>query len=169
MRLRHLLRDEVVYEGPRASDAFAKARAQVFGFTVYDPRTVSVDLPAAGLAPGVEFVQRLRVGPLRLKGPVRVTATWDRKTQDGREAGFTYLALPGHVEVGEATFAVTRQGRTVRLRIESHSAPGRWFVRLGAPMARRVQAGAVRKAFVRMRRHLRPPAPPAAPGSKSLA
>lgn len=150
-RLRHLLRDEVVHEGPGARRAFERARWQVLGFTVYDRRLVAADLPAEGIKPGLEFVQILRVGPLRLRGPVRVLEAWDRRTPTGAEAGFTYQALPGHPEVGQATFAVTLDGRTVRFRIESHSAPGRWFVRLAAPIGRRVQSQAYAQAFARMR------------------
>ena len=149
--LRHLLRDEVVYEGPQARQAFERARKQILGFTVYDRSLVAVDLPPDGVSPGLEFVQRLRVGPLRMRGPVRVLDVWDRKTASGAEAGFTYRALPGHPEVGEATFGATLDGRQVRFRIESHSAPGRWFVRLGAPVGRRVQARAYAQAFARMR------------------
>jgi uncharacterized protein (UPF0548 family) len=150
-RLRHLLRDEVVYEGPAARQAFQRARRQVFVFTVYDRSLVAADLPPNRLTPGIEFVQRLRVGPLRMKGPVRVLETWDRATPTGAEAGFTYRALPGHPEVGDATFAVALDGRTVRFRIESRSAPGRWFVRLGAPVGRLVQRRAYAQAFRRMR------------------
>lgn len=153
-RLRHLIRDEVVFAGPSAAAAFQRARAQVLGFTIYDRKTVAADLPPGGLRPGLEFVQRLRIGPfglLRLNGPVRVTETWDRATRQGREAGFTYEALPGHAEVGHATFAVSQAGDEVRFRIESWSRPGRWFVRVAAPLARAVQKRAYAQAFRRMR------------------
>ena len=152
--LRHLLRDEVVFAGPDASQAFDRAKAQVLGFTIYDRRMVAADLPPGGVRAGLEFVQRLRVGPfglLRLKGPVRVLDVWDRATPRGREAGFTYEALPGHVEVGRATFAVALEGDEVSFRIESRSAPGPWFVRLGAPVARLMQRRAYAQAFRRMR------------------
>lgn len=151
-RLRHQLREEVVHAGPGAGVAFDKARRQVLHFTVYDRSLVSADLPPAGVAPGLAFVQRMRVGPLRLKGPVRVLDVWDRATPTGREAGFTYEALPGHVEVGQATFAVTWAGDQVRFRVESRSAPGPWFVRVGAPVARVMQRRAYAQAFARMRR-----------------
>jgi uncharacterized protein (UPF0548 family) len=159
MRLRHQSREEVVFEGSvaGAKAAFEEAKAIVLGFTVYDARLVAADLPAGGVSPGLEFVQRLRVGPfglLRLKGPVRVLDVWDRLMPTGREAGFTYRALPGHPEAGEATFAVLLEGRMVRFRIESRSAPARWFTRLGAPVARLVQRRAYAQAFARMRQAL---------------
>jgi uncharacterized protein (UPF0548 family) len=150
-RLRHQLRDEAVHSGPDAAAAFEKARRHVLDFNVYDRTLVAADLPAGGVAPGLEFTQRMRVGPLRLKGPVRVTDVWDRATPRGREAGFTYLALPGHVEVGQATFAVALSGDEVRFRIESRSAPGPWFVRVGTPVARIMQRRAYAQAFRRMR------------------
>jgi uncharacterized protein (UPF0548 family) len=149
--LRHLVRDEVVYDGPQARKAFERARRQVLEFTIYDRSLVAADLPPEGLAPGLEFVQRLRVGPLRMRGPVRVLDVWDRTSATGAEAGFTYRALPGHPEVGEATFAATLEGGQVRFRIESRSAPGRWFVRLGAPVSRLVQRRAYAQGFRRMR------------------
>lgn len=150
-RLRHQLREEVVHSGPGAAEAFEKARRQVLHFNVYDRSLVAADLPAGGVAPGLAFVQRMRVGPLRLKGPVRVLDVWDRAVPGGREAGFTYAALPGHVEVGEATFAVALAGEQVRFRIESRSAPGPWFVRAAAPAARLMQRRAYAQAFRRMR------------------
>ena len=146
-RLRHQLRDEAVFSGPGAAAAFAKARLQVLGFSIYDRRLVAADLPGGVVSPGLEFVQRMRVGPLRLKGPVRVLEVWDGPG----EAGFTYEALPGHVEVGTATFAVARAGNEVRFRIESRSRPGPWFVRLAAPLARAMQKRAYAQAFRRMR------------------
>lgn len=45
-----------------------------------------------------------------------MTKVWDESTPKGRQAGFTYEALPGHVEVGHATFAVIHVGDQVRMR-----------------------------------------------------
>lgn len=149
-----------MFSGPGADAAFAKARRQVLGFTVYDRKLVAADLPGGTVAPGLRFVQRMRVGPLRLKGPVRVLDVWDGATKDGRRAGFTYEALPGHVEVGEATFAVTLAGDAVSFRIESRSRPGPWFVRLASPLARSMQRRAYGQAFRRMRDLLGEPPQP---------
>ncbi|MHB1260734.1 MAG: DUF1990 family protein [Thermoplasmatota archaeon] len=166
-RLHHLVREEIVFDGPGARAAFQAVRAQVMGFTVYSPRTVSVNLPPGGIRPGLEFVQRLGVGPfglLRLQGPVRVIEAWDRATPTGREAGFTYEALPGHVEVGHATFAVSLDGSHVVFRIESWSRPGRWFVRLAGPVARFVQKRAYAEAFRLMRAAATPNVESPSPG-----
>lgn len=145
--LHHSTREEVIFEGEQAGAAYERARAMLLQFGFYDPSIVSADLPPGGVRGGLEFVQQIRVGPLRLKGPVRVLEAWDLS----REAGFRYEAMPGHAEQGTATFGLTFAGGKVWFRIASSSAPAKWYVRIGTAAARRLQEKAVESAFRRMR------------------
>ena len=97
---------------------------------------------AAGLRPRVSAERvavdalaelRLGVGPLSLPVPVRVVAV----VEEPARRGFVYGTLPGHPERGEESFVVSRaDDGTVRFDLVSFSRPGRWFTRLGAPVAR---------------------------------
>ena len=60
--------------------------------------------------------------------------------EEPRRFGFAYGTLPGHVERGEERFCVEWQGDdTVWYDREAFSQPRYWMVRLGKPIARRVQ------------------------------
>jgi len=53
---------------------------------------------------------------------------------------FAYGTLPGHPESGEERFLVhLNDDHIVTAQIRAFSRPGRWFTRLGRPIARRVQ------------------------------
>lgn len=145
--LHHVTREEVIFEGEQAGAAYERARAMLLQFGFYDPAIVGADLPPGGVRAGLEFVQQVHVGPLRLKGPVRVLEAWDLS----REAGFRYEAMPGHAEEGTASFALTFADGKVWFRMASSSAPAKWWVRLGAGAARRLQEKAIESAFRRMR------------------
>lgn len=87
-------------------------------------------------------VLRLRFGPLRFTAPVRVVDYIDTPT----ERGFAYGTLPGHPEIGEERFAVQiDEDDIVWAEIRAFSRPGRWFTRLGDPLARSVQDAVTRK------------------------
>lgn len=51
--------------------------------------------------------------------------------------GFAYGTLPGHPEAGEERFLIHFD--TVRATIRAFSRPARWYTKLGAPLARRIQ------------------------------
>ncbi|GIG66901.1 hypothetical protein Pen01_31960 [Phytomonospora endophytica] len=87
--------------------------------------------------PGVEVVQHF--GPI--KAPCRVV--WSVEEPDF--AGFAYGTLPGHPERGEEAFTVTATDRGVRFRVYAISRPGRWYTRLGAPIARVAQVWMIRR------------------------
>ena len=53
--------------------------------------------------------------------------------------GFTYATLPGHPERGWETFVVSADEAVVQFRIEAVSQPAATIVRLGSPIARRIQ------------------------------
>lgn len=139
--LRHMRREERIGSG---TAAFARAREMLFRYTFYPPSIVSAPGP---IVAGTVLYQRVRVGPLRFDGPVRVLATWDEPAR----AGYRYEALPGHAERGVATFEITLVEDEVRFRIESESAMAHWLARAGEPLARMVQRRAIDGAFKRMR------------------
>lgn len=142
MKLRHVRHEEVVGRG---ADAFARARRMLLDYTFYPASLVTAPGPVVA---DTVLRQRIRVGPLRFDGPVRVVAWWDEPTR----VGYRYEALPGHVERGTAEFELTLAGDDVRLRIESRSAPAHWLARIGAPLARAVQRRAYASAFKSLRR-----------------
>lgn len=145
MKFRHIRRVETIGFG---GEAFARARTMLFAYTFYPPSLVSAPGP---IVDGMILHQKVRVGPLRFDGPVRVVERWDEPPR----VGYRYEALPAHVEHGVATFELTREGDQVRFRIESDSAMRHWLARLGAPIARRVQRHAVDEAFKNLRRAAR--------------
>ncbi|WP_375424952.1 DUF1990 family protein [uncultured Friedmanniella sp.] len=76
---------------------------------------------------------QLRVGPVRLRVPVRVVAVVDEPTRQG----FVYGTLPGHPERGEESFVLELEpDGTVMFHVRAFSRAGRWFTRLGGPVAR---------------------------------
>ncbi len=54
-------------------------------------------------------------------------------------AGFGYGTLPGHPEVGEEAFLVTRAGDGVWFEVTAFSRPARWYIHAAGPAARAVQ------------------------------
>ena len=76
-----------------------------------------------------------RFGPLRIVAPTRVVYVIDEPDR----RGFAYGTLPGHPESGEEVFIVERQAGSTSVEVRAFSRPGRWFTRLGAPVARRIQ------------------------------
>lgn len=141
MTLRHVRREEAIARG---AEAFARARECLFSYAFYPASLVTAPGPVVA---DMVLHQRIRVGPLRFAGPVRVVEWWNEPTR----AGYRYEALPGHVERGVAEFEIALVGEEVRFRIESRSEQAHWLARLGAPFARRVQRYAYAKAFERMR------------------
>lgn len=74
---------------------------------------------------GVDYTLVARLGPLRIKEPVRVVAVVSSETR----VGFAYGTRPGHPVSGEEAFIVTRDSEgSVRLVLRSltRPAPGMW-------------------------------------------
>lgn len=118
------------------------------GFTVVpeDPPLAAgtTVLSAIPLAPGVTVLAGCRI-------------TWAVEEPD--RVGFGYGTLPVHPASGEEAFVVTREpaGETaglVRVTIVAFSRPRHPLVRLGAPVARRQQARAVRGYIDALRAHV---------------
>lgn len=89
----------------------------------------------------------------RLFFAARVVEVFDGRDDEPRagwwRAGFRYRTLVGHPELGEETFAVEKELATGRLRValRSWSRPGTCLARTFAPIVRRVQVHASRRAL----------------------
>jgi uncharacterized protein (UPF0548 family) len=92
------------------------------GFTVDDDR------PAT---PGADRWLEIRVGPIRIREPVRVVSVVDQP----HRVGFAYGTLDGHPVSGEEAFIVHRTGDEIWFTLRSVTAPGRGLWRLAFPMA----------------------------------
>ncbi|MBT1255751.1 DUF1990 domain-containing protein [Rhodococcus erythropolis] len=81
------------------------------------------------------------LGPVAI--PVRIVYVVD----DANRKGFAYGTRAGHPECGEELFVVQfdETSQAVRIEIVAFSKPGTWWVRLGAPIGRRVQAFVTRR------------------------
>ncbi|WP_432985797.1 DUF1990 family protein [Dactylosporangium sp. CA-233914] len=89
----------------------------------------------AGL--GVEFASGIGIGPVRLWVPCKIVWLVD----EADRYGFGFGTLPGHVETGEEAFLLSRdEAGDVWFEVRAFSRPAKWWVRLGAPVARLVQA-----------------------------
>ncbi len=98
------------------------------------PNPGSLTTPhAAELGPelvreGMEVQLRKRIGPLRLKMPIRVVYTIDEPARKG----FAFGTLKGHPVSGEAAFTVERnlENDSVWFTLRSLSGPGKgiWFL-----------------------------------------
>jgi uncharacterized protein (UPF0548 family) len=78
----------------------------------------------------------LKVGGLWTVAPCRIVYVIDEEAQ----FGFAYGTLPGHPEIGEAAFTVSRDDSGEALfRIRSFSRPADPLARAAAPFSRRVQ------------------------------
>jgi uncharacterized protein (UPF0548 family) len=91
--------------------------------------------------PGLRAVLRLGPAPLALRVPVEVVAVLDEPDR----GGFAYGTLPGHPERGEELFAVERRTDGTWVVVRAFSRPGRWFTRLGSPMAGLAQRAMTRR------------------------
>lgn len=139
----HHLRAERRVGGPEAYDA-AVAFVRSWGLQ----RTSGIRVPAGtpDVVPGLRVV--LRLGPFRV--PVEVVAVVDEPDR----GGFVYGTLPGHPECGEELFSVERRPDGTFVVVRAFSRPGRWFTRVGAPvagLAQRAMTERYLRAFARGR------------------
>lgn len=82
----------------------------------------------------------------------RIVYTLDESTPI-RRFGFAYGTLPGHIESGEERFSVEWLANdTVWYDMRAFSRPRYWLVRLGYPLARRLQRRFVKQSQAAMKR-----------------
>ena len=117
-------------------DQFVAAAQRLAGWDMHRRAGVRIDVDFPVFLDQLA-VLRLQLGPLEIAAPVRVVYLVD----EPRERGFAYGTLDSHPEIGEERFTVRIDGDdVVWAEIRAFSRPGRWFTRLGGPLARRVQA-----------------------------
>jgi uncharacterized protein (UPF0548 family) len=136
---RHVRAERVIGRG-RA--AFERAADALLAGEVQRRAGAVIRLSETPITVGTSVRMLLRVGPLSFRAPAIVV--WAERTED--RCGFAYGTLPGHPERGEERFALelTASGAVV-FRITAFSRPGRWFTRVGAPLARLVQRRMTRR------------------------
>lgn len=130
---RHVRRRVRLGSGERVFTAVAQA---VMTFGLQRRAGLRPVASAQRAAVGVVVTGRFGLGPLGVPLPCRVV--WVR--QDERTVGYGYGTLPGHPEVGEEAFVVSRDAADdVWLEIRAFSRPQRWFVRLAGPAGHLLQ------------------------------
>jgi uncharacterized protein (UPF0548 family) len=138
---RDLWQREVAREppgAPLADGPFARVAAAILRYDIFPPALVTPVLRRRPVEIGdtVGILYRAR-----LFFAARVIARSD--------ASFTYRTLAGHPELGEETFAVSKDPATgaVVVSLRSWSRPGILATRACARLTRRVQVGASRSAL----------------------
>jgi uncharacterized protein (UPF0548 family) len=116
----------------RGEAAFSAAAETLLTWGMHRRSGLRVEASAPRAAEGVVVVSSLGIGPARLQLPCRVLYVVDTP----RRQGLGYGTLPGHPECGEEAFVVRMaDDGTVEARIVAFSRHGRWFTRLGGPIA----------------------------------
>lgn len=135
---------EPVARGPQRRVAAAILRYSIFPPELVEPivrRPIEV-----GDTVGVHY-RGFRA--VRLFFAARVTEVFDEERAGWWCTGFTYRTLVGHPELGEETFASEKELATGRVRaaLRSWSRPGTTLARVLAPLVRRAQVRASRRAL----------------------
>ena len=131
------------------AEVFARAGEFVLGFGMQRGAGFEVLSEQPRAEPGALVVVRMRIGPMRVTAPTRVL----RVTDEADRCGFTYGILEGHPEAGEEEFSVERRGDEVWAAVRAFSRAGRWYTRLGAPVASRLQRRATSAYLASVRDH----------------
>ncbi|WP_433214830.1 DUF1990 family protein [Dactylosporangium sp. CS-047395] len=121
----------------RLTAGFAEAAEALAHWRPQRGAGLRVRTEAERAALGVEFASGIGVGPVRLWVPCKIVWIVDKPA----EYGFGFGTLPGHVETGEEAFLLsTDPAGDVWFEARAFSRPAKWWVKLGSPMARLVQA-----------------------------
>jgi uncharacterized protein (UPF0548 family) len=121
-------------------------------------RGAGIDLLPArpSLAEGESLLASFRSFPFHVTAACRIVYVLDEPDR----FGFGYGTLPLHPESGEEAFIVERAGDgEVRFTITAFSRPRALLSRLGAPVARRVQASVTRRYLDGLAESVRMPQP----------
>ncbi|CAM3074198.1 DUF1990 domain-containing protein [Prescottella defluvii] len=122
----------------RGEDVFLAASDALMRWDVHRRAGLRVRAESATAVPGATVELRWCGFPIPCR-VIYVLAEPDRR-------GFAYGTLTGHPESGEELFAVERRpDDSVHATITAFSRPGRWFTRLGDPVARVVQRHMTRR------------------------
>ncbi|RVW04116.1 DUF1990 domain-containing protein [Rhodococcus xishaensis] len=122
----------------RGEDTFLAASEALLGWNMHRRAGLRVHADTPTVEPGTDVVLRW----FGFTIPCRVVYVVDQPNR----RGFAYGTLSGHPESGEERFCVERDADgTVQATITAFSRPGRWFTRLGDPIARAVQRHMTRR------------------------
>jgi uncharacterized protein (UPF0548 family) len=121
----------------RLSVGFAEAAEALAHWRPQRGAGLMVRTEAERVGLGVEFASGIGVGPLRLWVPCKIVWIVDQPSR----YGFGFGTLPGHVEIGEEAFVLSvDEFGDVWFEVRAFSRPAKWWVRLGSPLAKLVQA-----------------------------
>ncbi len=130
--------------------AFERVRDRILALRLFPPQSISLyaDTPDGRAALGATVVQHFFLGPLALESGVRIVGLEDRADDSSRHVSLTWATLKGHPERGIETFSATLGSEgVIELAIRARSRPGLLLVRLGAPLARRLQMRLSRRSL----------------------
>ncbi len=100
---------------------------------------------------GETLAMIVRLFGLHWLNACRIVYTIDEE----RRFGFAYGTLPGHIECGEERFSVEwLEDDTVWYDLKAFSHPRLWLVKMGYPVARRLQRHFVRESQAAMEREI---------------
>jgi uncharacterized protein (UPF0548 family) len=121
--------------GPDDGDRFQRAQAALLAWVPQRGAGIRV-YPGDPVAEELAFVLALPLpGAGWAVAPGRVAYLLD----EPERCGFAYGTLPGHPEIGEEAFIVIRAEGRLRFEVVAFSRPRDPLVRLGGPVARRLQ------------------------------
>lgn len=143
-----------VRPGETSSSAFARVRARLFAYDIFQSTLVRFAIcPEGRIQEGATIIQRFQLGLVALEAAVRVTDVWDDQEGLDQDAGFRYVTLQEHPECGVASFRVQhdQEGR-VTVTLEARSRPGLLVTRLARPIARVIQRLGTNAALLRLAR-----------------
>jgi hypothetical protein len=134
---------------PEEKGAYRRVAQSILGYRVFGERIGEPIILTHQVDPGETIGLAFNFLPgLRLFFASRVVEVFeDQETEQGWRSGFVYQTLVDHPEVGEEIFEVRKylDGRVI-FRMEAWSIPNLWYVRLFAPLARKIQWYAARCA-----------------------
>jgi uncharacterized protein (UPF0548 family) len=135
--------------------AWERAKAAISSWAPFDLGWVSIETGGTAPEPRLDVVVHAVVCGLHFTPACRVISVHDLRDGAAARFGFTYGSLQRHVEIGEELFEVAHSadGR-VMYRIEVMARPGRWYARLGKPLADRVRSRFRRDSAAAMLRYV---------------
>lgn len=122
--------------------AFERVRDRILGLRLFPPQSIVLhaDTPDGRAALEATIVQHFFFGPIALESAVRVVRLEDASEARTRRVSLTWATLRGHPERGIETFSASLAPEgEITITILARSRPGSIFVRLGSPLARRLQ------------------------------
>ena len=140
---------------PEPGGLFERVEQAIMAYRVYPPSLLTAALPNPVVRTGDTLALRMNLPcGFGLGFGTRVRSAGRVVEGDRVRAGFSYITLQGHPELGEAWFQVEKEQRTGLVRIHRHSwsRPGNWLAWLGRPLARRMQIRANRLALDHLER-----------------